>query len=112
MNRTDSGSALKWGIAVVLVILGAGLLLWRLSGAGGGATAPTMVACQACEFRGMADIPIGFDQWPCQCPKCKERQALPAILCPKCGKLIPEDPNARPTACPHCKAPLAADEGP
>jgi len=112
MNRPDSGSALKWGIVLALVVLGAVLLVWRLGSGGRGSTAPVMVVCQACEFQGMAQVPIGFDQWPCQCPKCKERKAFPATPCPRCGKLVPADPKAPPTACPHCKAPLAADDGP
>ena len=105
MSGNGTSSAVKW-VALVLVVGAIGLVVWRLKGTGGGATTPTMLACDGCGFRGQVDVPVGFDEWPFPCPKCEKPTAQPAFPCPHCGKLLAWPPKAPPTTCTFCKASL------
>jgi hypothetical protein len=71
---------------------------------------PTWVACSACGHSEQIGLPADAS-FPVDCPKCGKRTAFHPIPCPVCQKLIGWDPNAPPTHCPACKAPLDKKDG-
>ncbi len=58
--------------------------------------------CRNCEETGTLEA-VPFDaEFPLVCPKCKQRQAVVAFKCVRCGRII-EKQSAPVYRCPHCK---------
>jgi DNA-directed RNA polymerase subunit RPC12/RpoP len=95
----------------VVGALAAAVLVWRVASCSRQADAVQVgVVCTACKFHGPTEVSPGSVEWPVKCPKCGERAAHVAKLCPKCNEPYAADPKAPPTTCPNCKAKLVDEQ--